>query len=709
MVGLIRSLRTRYRRRRFRSGFAPRTAPHWTTVRELIEARVAPLDRRARPRVLDALADRVVFLERSPTLFSGDRELVRLRALETRVRQALAWAIADRRHLRRRFAQFTEHHDRAAGRSGRLAVLRDWLADTAPDRRTYRGDVRALDRLLDLDALRERHERELHRIDVMLELGVAVLGHVGRERWTSGDLIESRDDLDAFLAERLERERRWQTRRAAAHALAGYVRASNEAGGLGPERVAAVATLARAVASERHDDPWIPAAAVRVAFACGDASGFATADAVLGRDPGDGLGAREFLARAAVLREIAAAAPEDRAIERLARAIDPEREREHVRATVADCAPDGGSGLALVARLATEDPSPKVRGRAIRSAGRRLAGDADGPVAEAAADLLAAVLENDRDDLALSVACDAIRASVEARAFPGVARAPWREALATLRGRPDVSRVVRERARAVATVLADASDGVRAELRARLAEIAASIRPGDHRDVPLEGWPERVRALVHDPDVLGTVLASIARTGFGLSADVRDDTLVLWRGDRVRRSLWRVLHELRSPAPDKRPGVAHTIGRAPRGPIRAPSSLLDEATATTVPGERVRIEGEAGWGPHVPLVEDVLHLPLRSADEVRIYSSHGVTRLRPPASAGARLKNRFRIAWRFAELARLRNESLATDGSGRRAFVERLRGEFGIEVEFSPLCGPEDDGRGESPDEAVRALFEVAP
>src|SRR5262249_12466818 len=158
--------------------------------------------------------------------------------------------------------------------------------------------------------------------------------------------------------------------------------------------------------------------------------------------------------------------------------------------------------------------------------------------------------------------------------------------------------------------------------------------------------PPELPPLPDDPVWLGRILAALTRDDWGLTARRRGDALLLGRGDRFRRRLWRILHELRHRAPNKRQAFAHTVGRAVRGDLVAPPGGLDEVRATVVPGERVAVETEGSWARHLPTVDELLDL---GAGPTRIFSSHGVTTLQPPRGLAARLRARLRLSWRYAD------------------------------------------------------------
>ncbi|MCA9540264.1 MAG: capsule biosynthesis protein CapB, partial [Myxococcales bacterium] len=106
-----------------------------------------------------------------------------------------------------------------------------------------------------------------------------------------------------------------------------------------------------------------------------------------------------------------------------------------------------------------------------------------------------------------------------------------------------------------------------------------------------------------------------------------------------------------------------------------------------VPGERVFVRAEGGWGRYLPTVDDLLALPLIGDRPVRLYSAFGATTITPPANPIRRLLNRARLAWRYAELAQLRLDCLAADEPReRRRFIERVHALFGIRIAFAPFA-----------------------
>ncbi|AKU10098.1 hypothetical protein AzCIB_0193 [Azoarcus sp. CIB] len=215
------------------------------------------------------------------------------------------------------------------------------------------------------------------------------------------------------------------------------------------------------------------------------------------------------------------------------------------------------------------------------------------------------------------------------------------------------------------------------ELVARLGTEAQACPPGRDRRLPddFDAVPgER----------LGLAAMLLARDGFPLDFERRRGGWHLYRGHRFAFRLWRWLHELRHPSPDKRQAFRHTTGRIFRGSLRAPSRILAELAQTKVPGEPLHHASEAGSRPWLPLPDELLSaldLP-RTQQPLRLFAPEGVTELAPPTSLLRRLAMRARLVWRFADFAHARNWH---EGSQQAPdhYARRLR-ELGFELRFTP-------------------------
>jgi poly-gamma-glutamate synthase PgsB/CapB len=222
--------------------------------------------------------------------------------------------------------------------------------------------------------------------------------------------------------------------------------------------------------------------------------------------------------------------------------------------------------------------------------------------------------------------------------------------------------------------------------------IAAAVRQAIARQ--REGKARRAgylaAALKTDRDMVGRVLAVLAAEDFGFDLST-GLTPRLRRGDRFKRRLWRIIHEYRSSATDKRQAWLHTIGRAFTGPIIAPSARMAELAPTKVPGEPLHLGAEAGWRNFMPLLDHVLSA-LDRGKGLRIYTSEGLTEVEPPRGFVARLRGFMAISRNFAGLAELRNQP-------GNDYATALR-QHGVSVSFAPY-----PDHGEAPDPQVTRLF----
>ncbi|MGQ9588724.1 MAG: hypothetical protein ACUVYA_00360, partial [Planctomycetota bacterium] len=237
-------------------------------------------------------------------------------------------------------------------------------------------------------------------------------------------------------------------------------------------------------------------------------------------------------------------------------------------------------------------------------------------------------------------------------------------------------------------------------LRARLEPIAGVLARGRARWVPEDLVPFR------DLDLAGRVLSVLAQGDFPYYADRRAGRVRIVRGDEFVVRLWRLLYEIRHPSPDKRQAFRHTVGRRCPGELRAPSAILCELSETNVPGEPLFLPEEGGWRPYLPLLDDFVSTLglLRAPRPVRIYSSEGVTEIRPPARLRARLAARARIARDFARIAKLRN--WRKDGQEHPAAYLRALEDLGFVVRHAPHGAA--GGRATTLDPEVAKFFPAA-
>jgi poly-gamma-glutamate synthase PgsB/CapB len=686
-------------------------------VLEALEQHVGLLTKKVRGAVLREIAEQLAARGARP----GRSETELLVALVMQMRGLAEEKVAELTALDQHWRDFEQRllriprdgqrprvTDPGAPASGpQRQVLEDYLRASVVDPAQRAADRSALDRFLDHDALRERHAIARHRILVVLEVLVTFVGraaasaidHAGSRARKAREFFD-----DARITELLhdvaENGTRWQLRRAA---IEGLIRCAEVAREQDLDWHAELAQkhlgLAVRFATNVDEHAWVQGRALRLALALSFDLGVdlmarrllepssAPHDFLVRRLCVDLLGASLDVRTLALLRDVAGRR-------------DPS---VHVRQGVAEALARRGelTGLHKLAGLdrADPEPSPKVRGVAVQAA---CAAATTPDAAAVATGFVIGMLASETAALPLTIACEDIT-DVVARLPPerGLAELLL-TGLLELARRSDRPAGVREAAAAAAERVALTLDRDFRSWKQFLARFVATIPPGSSRTVSLaeiRDLPE----LPADPAFLGRILAALSRTDFPLFATRTSSRLQLWRGDRYRRRLWRVLHEAARPAPNKRQGFGHTRGRTMRGSLRAPPGNLDEHTATVVPGERVFVAEEGGWGRHLPTVDDVLDLPVWSGDEVRVFSSFGITTLRAPDSRVKRVRNRLRLSRSYAKLAALRVQSLqGTEPHARQRYVDALR-DYGITISFAPYAYP--NHRESAVGERIASLF----
>lgn len=193
--------------------------------------------------------------------------------------------------------------------------------------------------------------------------------------------------------------------------------------------------------------------------------------------------------------------------------------------------------------------------------------------------------------------------------------------------------------------------------------------------------------LVPDEQTLGRVLAQLSREDFGLYAQPLGGKrgYRVTRGEHFVRRLWRILHEMRHRAPNKRQGFVHTTGRHFAGELRAHPAVLAEVTATTVPGERLLSEQEGSWGRYLPLVDDLLCTSVWHSRPVKLFSAEGMTEIFPPQSFLSRLHSRVKISSKYEQLSVLRRQALSSsEPEEQQQYVQQLSETYGFYICFTP-------------------------
>lgn len=682
--------------------------PH--AIRQLLAADLAPAWAQVEAALLEELA--TGFAARSgaepeeaqPAYADGVRPASRAEALAAYLLGAVEAERTELLRLQARQLEFVKRLGAAASDRERRQHILDFAGDLGADRATLRGDTAAFGRWFGADAVgdryRKRHAARERRLAFILQRLGAIGAHLLQQEGAAQghQNLWRRLDLERTLQPLLTYEGDTRVRVAALVCLARTLGALPRSEQEGSVTGATLQYIYRS-ALEPGPQVWIQGEALNLLQSLSLDSLETALEKRLGEPrPGDDL----FLRRRALgllgetlplrpglcrLLPLAAADPSPFVRQGLAAALAQAPRREVER---------------YFPPLALQDPEPAVRGGALleipRLLGRpELCGDLRG--------VLAQTLTQERDPFVLRVACQVTTSGHLALQETGMveAAAAWCEGLLPLLG--DLHRgaavlAVRRWAAESREALWCATDPAAADLRQKLAAQLGRQPLGRRRRLP--------EALLAGSDeaTLGRVLSELGRRDFGFDLETTSFGRYLTRGPVIRFRLWRLLHELRRPSPDKRQAFPHTTGRVYRGQLRAPSAILAELAETKVPGEPLYFAEEGGWRPYLPLVDEViscLDQGLRPTP-IRFYTAEGVTLLHPPPGLTRRLAARLDLTLRFRRYARLRNwrEQDAVAPSAYLAALQRL----GFKI---TLAGhPERPGGAPSADPAVARFFPAA-
>lgn len=193
------------------------------------------------------------------------------------------------------------------------------------------------------------------------------------------------------------------------------------------------------------------------------------------------------------------------------------------------------------------------------------------------------------------------------------------------------------------------------ELRAQLSQLRDGLPLGHSGKLELNPAVQEAE--------LGRAMVSYTDGHFGFNlhrSGTRGSNIASYKVVRdyfSRFRLWRMLHEWRSPATDKRQNYGHLSGRVYPGLLQVPAQHVAELSPTKVPGEPLFLAEEGGWRPYLPLVDQLISAldqdwPTRP---LCIYTPEGVTWVTPPSGFISRLRARWRLTRHFAHFALMRN------------------------------------------------------
>lgn len=624
-------------------------------ARARLEARIvpllSPLDARLRYRSLSSVIERL--FSEVGLLEAPDAQLA---SALVRVAEA---ALGELLRLEERLTSLFVAYQGAATEAERREVLADYLRRHVAEPVRLRQDLAALERWLDLEALQDRLSRDMaDRIDEVEVSFSALASLVDRSEDVSNTAVHRLlTPVLAQVAQTTQDAIRLSALRAATRLLRALPRA---------ERLLSVDTGALELIGRWADgglsEPWSRIAAMEF---CASVQHGGLAERIsLWLEPGEGVDG--MLVRRNALRLLEEADLPVALRSRVAwRAhADPS---EHVRQELGRVLAVLGSdkSIARLGRLVTRDESPRVRAFALRELARLAA--VEPRAREAFVAVTAETLRTSEEAVCLRVA---VRSLLELSTGAGTKLAPelFCTDLTDLVSRPKVpATVVQEAAHALWRLEVE-STPLLAELYERLQPVRA-LREGHRADIEL---PETATAEQIDKALrvaVGDDLAvALEPKGLGRA--------VVTRGEPRRFRLWRALYEAIHPAPDKRKGYRHTVGRAAVGSVVVPPRRLAEVTPTRVPGERRLHNAVGGWGPFVPRIDDLLALCGLRAGKRRLLTALGTVELHSPPTLRRRLRARAVLTGRYADFDELRERSLgASEPQARRAFaqeVERL-------------------------------------
>lgn len=682
---------------------------HRAHISELIHDHADRLHRRIRPHFVVELVDRVLAHEPEPGPFLELEPRDRLATLVIHALNVCDQLEEEDRIRHGGFEAFSQAYYRMRNDAARLRTIREYLEQTIDDPIKRRDDLLATATTLDLEVLLERHtcfrERQSASIEVALGFVSGAFAAITDPAANDGQalppmLVDSEVDLN--LGRYIEPGQRWQNRLAAIRALTTMYVNLNAQDRLDATNLDVRRRVVSLVSNER-ENPWLQMESARVLLTL-DAR---ERETILyrrlihrsGQTPRtDFLVRRHLVDHCLDYLSIDAT---QKLIDELIEVYDPS---EHVRMGIAD----------LLGRIATvtslgslqelikrerKDKKPSGRVRAMCAIGAAecvpiaMKDDLEGELSvQTAYYLINRLLTDDDDDFVLEVAADSAvvfcqaALATEARDFVEMSFLPGLlQTILDRRGDPELSAKIHEALSANAEKLDRLSSTTRTRWTEYLAETALTIHPGESTTIRLDKRPEGLPAIPDEPMWLGRILADISRRDWGLSARRRGNRLTIWRGDHFRRRAWRIIHEVTHPAPNKRQAFRHTIGRVQHGELRAHPGSMDEVTATTVPGERVVIDTEGSWGRHMPLVDDLLDLPVTSPRPVTLFSSHGAVKLTPPKQLWRRIRNRIKLTLSYRDVSLLRVASLrAKEAQERRRYLETLERDYQIRCTYEP-------------------------
>jgi gamma-polyglutamate synthase len=643
---------------------------------EQVSARLAqhltPLDARLRAPALSALSARLVAL--TDGQLDSDWSLV----------QALVAAATEAMNrvdeLGRQARELTERYEAAGSEAARATIVREQLAGSEPDRTRLVRDLRAMRRHLDLDVLLERSAEqvsiELDRVELAYRAATRLLAKTA-EPSARGP------DPEPLVRQAFEHVKGSSVEVVAVEALR-FLRAAlarHPVGErlplLGAERFR---TLAR-YAADPQRGAWIQVAALELCVAAEPGRVNEIVAARLRNRAGkDGMIVRYHAL--GLLRDAAGDVKTRCTTARLALDDPSEHVRQGLATLLAEWATPGA--IETLAGLCLNPGPASVRGHALREFARRVSAGSE--VLRALEAVLVTFLQQlEREPLprASFVLLDIVLEIIRDLACGPLAPLEPSSVVLRLSALIASTHLTPGQAERVSTLL------LTLEVRGnrKLEELRQTFEKA------LRGLEEGERVLVELPpetprEAIEKALAVETLDDFPVSLrDRGGGRYVLGLGERRRFRLWRLLHELKTPAPDKRMGYAHSQARYREAELSVAPARLGEVTPTRVPGER-HLHHELGtWAQFLPRVDDLLAVSGLPAARRRIVTAVGTLTVTGAGTLLARLRAWTILTLRYARFADLREVSLsAREPEVRLAYTAELR-RLGFRVTLENTSG----------------------
>lgn len=571
-----------------------------------------------------------------------------------------------------RQGEFTQSHARTTLEEEKQQVILDQLRAMGSSRRQLAEDKRAFGRWFGMDAMNDRyrlrlsrHERKLvvllKRLGVMVASSLAETPAEAASNWRLLALEENLQESLVYAGNTLIREAAFNCLAAALLALPASWRES----ALGEATVRFIYRMAL----EARQEVWLQCDALNLLRATASGNFIIAARRRL-QYPGEGDDL--FVRRRLVLW--LADLPNTDAAQAELLTLAASDSSPYVRQAVASSLPklDQVVVASLLPGLLQTDAVPQVRAAAALAL-------AELAPAIARPALLAALAE-EKDSFVLRVLMRVAPACLPKADVAATEGGDFLVALLAVLDRVHATAAdlkVRRWAAQAGERLWAASDQEAMPYWAALRQVISTCPPG--KSVRL---PAQFNAL--SGPLLARMLAVLAQEDYNLDLEKTRRGWRLWRGHRFAFRLWRWLHEMRYPSPDKRQAFRHTIGRIFRGSYHAPSGILAELAETKVPGEPLQIGSEGGWRPYLPLVDELISALDEdfSSGPVCIHTAEGITEITCPPGLLARLRARSRLTRDFVHYARLRNwQEGAQSEPGQ--YLAEIR-DLGFAIRFLP-------------------------